>query len=226
MKQLKQPIKIFLYVIMAVIIVAGAIVVALNGFNVELAYRANQKVELVIGEIVEDTSKIQEKADEVFGTGNSTVQVVELFKDAVQITAREISEEQKKSLVEKVNELYPQEVKEGEKETKLLDASKITIENSGNARLRDFLAPYLVPVVLATVAVLAYYGIRYRKLGVIKVIFKSLLTIALAELVLISLLAIVRFPMGRLTAPLVLLVYVSALIYTSGKLIKLEKESV
>lgn len=224
MKQLKDPKKIFFYVVIALIIIAGIVMVAVKGFNVELRYKANKKVELAIGETV-DISKIQEKADEVFGKGKSVVQLVEVFKDAVQITAEDITEEQKNSLVAKINELYPQEAAEDGTTTALLDASKITIESSENARLRDFLKPYVIPTVVVTIVILVYYAILYRKLGVAKVISKSVLTIVIAQLVLLSVLAIARFPMGRLTTPLVLLVYVTSLIYTSGSLMKDAKEA-
>lgn len=217
MKQLKNPKKIFFYLVIALIIIAGIIMIAVKGFNVELRYKANQKIELSIGETV-DISKIQEKADEVFSKGKSIVQSVEIFKDSVQITAENISEEQKNELVEKVNELYPQEATEGEKTTKLLNAESITIDSTENARLRDILKPYVIPTIVVTIIILAYYAILYRKLGVIKVILRSLLTIVLAQAVLLSILAITRFPMGRLTTHLILLVYVTSLIYTSGKL--------
>ncbi len=225
MKQLKDPKKIFFFIVIALIIIAGIAMVAVKGFNVELRYKANNKVELTVGETVEsdDLVKIQEKADEVFGKGKSIVQVVELFKDTVQVTAEEISDEQKNSLVEKVNELYPQEVAEGEEETKLLDASKITIYSSENARLRDFLKPYVLPLTGVTLVILAYYAILYRKLGVVRVLLKSILTIGLSQLVLLSILALTRFPMGRLTTPLVLLVYVTSLINISGSLIRAQK---
>lgn len=220
MKQLKDPKKIFFYVVVALVIIAGIVMVAVKGFNVELSYKANKKVELAIGETV-DVSKIQEKADEVFGKGKATVQIIELFKDAVQITAEEMSEEQKNSLVEKINELYPQETtEEGKEPEKLLDASKVTIVSTENARLRDFLQPYVIPVLVVTVVILAYYVILYRELGVVKVLFKVITTIILSQLVLLSVFAITRFPMGRLTTPLILLVYVTSLIYTSGRLIK------
>lgn len=223
MKQLKDPKKIFFYIVIALIIVAGIVMVAVKGFNVELRYKANQKIELVIGETI-DVAEIQQKADEVFGKGKSVVQLVEVFKDSVQITAEEISEEQKNALVEKVNELYPQEAKEeGKEPEKLIDASKITIYSTQNARLRDFLKPYVIPVAIVTLIILVYYAILYRKLGVLKVFSKSILTIVLAQLVLLSTLAIIRFPMGRLTTPLILLVYVTSLIYTSGSLIKDKK---
>lgn len=226
MKQLKDPKKIFFYIVIALIIVAGIVMVAVKGFNVELRYTANKKIELAIGETV-DISKIQEKADEVFGKGKSIVQVVEVFKDSVQITAEEISEEQKNSLVEKVNELYPQEATvEGEEPAKLLDASTVTIDSNENARLRDILKPYIIPTAVVTMVILVYYVILYRKLGVAKVILKSALAIVLAQAVLLSVLAIIRFPMGRLTTPLILLVYVTSLIYTSGSLMKKAKTKV
>lgn len=225
MKQLKDPKKIILYIVMALVIIAGIVMVAVKGFNVELRYSANKKIELAIGETV-DAAKIQEKADEVFGKGKSIVQVVEIYKDAVQVTAKDITEDQKNSLVEKVNELYPQEAtEEGKEPAKLLDASKVGIQSTEHARLRDFLKPYIAPVAIVTVIIVAYYAIRYRKLGVAKVILQSVLTIVLAQLVLLSLLVLVRFPMGRLTTPLILLVYLSTLIYTSGSLIKQEKEA-
>lgn len=223
MKQLKDPKKIFFYVVIALIIIAGIVMVAVKGFNVELRYTANQKIELPIGKTV-DVAPIQEKADEVFGKGKSVVQVVEVFKDSVQITAKEISEEQKNSIVEKVNELYPGEVKEeGKEPEKLLDASKISISSTENARLRDFLKPYIIPILVATIIILVYYAILYRKIGVVRVLLKAILTIVLTQLVCLSVLAIVRFPMGRLTTPIILLVYVTSLIYTSGSLIKENK---
>ena len=224
MKQLKDPKKIFFYVIISLIIIAGIVIVATKGFNVELRYTANKKVELTIGETV-DISKIQGKADEVFGKGKSVVQLVEIFKDTVQITAKDITEEQKNSLVAKVNELYPQESAEDGITKTLLDASKITIDSSENARLRDILKPYVIPALVVTVVILVYYAILYRKLGVAKVILKSLLTIGMTQLVLLSVFAISRFPMGRLTTPLILLVYVTSLIYISGSLMKEAKEA-
>lgn len=228
MKQLKDAKKIFCILLIAIIIIAGIVTVFLKGFNVELRYRAQQKVELIIGEELskEDLTKIQEKADEVFGKGNYIIQVVEVFKDTVQVTAREITEEQKNSLVAKVNELYPQEsTEEGKEPAKLLDAAGIAIESSENARLREFLKPYIMPVIIVTIIILAYYAILYRKLGIVKVILKAGLGIVLSQAVLLSILAIIRFPMGRLTTPLVLLVYVISLINISGKLIKMQKES-
>lgn len=214
MKQLTTTKKV-IYILMALVVIAGIIVVALKGFNVELKYRYHQKIELNIGEEVE-IAKIQKVADEVFGKNNANVQVIEVYKDAVQITVAEISEEQKNSLVEKINSLYPQE------NDVLIKAESVEIITNSNIRLRDILKPYVFPATIVTIAVLVYFAVRYRKLGLLKAIAKPVVILILTQVILLSVLAIVRFPMGRLTTPLVLLVYVSSLIFISGKM---EKES-
>lgn len=218
MKQLTTTKKV-IYTLIALLVIAGIIVVALKGFNVELKYRHHQKIELNISEEVE-IAKIQKVADEVFGKNNANVQIIEVYKDAVQITAAEISEEQKNSVVEKINVLYPQE---GDV---LIKAENVEINTNTNVRLRDVLKPYIYPGVIVTIAVLIYFAIRYRKLGILKSIVQPVVVLILTQVILLSVLAIVRFPMGRLTTPLILLVYVSSLICISAKMEKDRKQIV
>ena len=222
MKQLKKSKKLVFYIVTALIIVAGIAMSIFKGFNVELKYAANKKVNLTIKQEVE-VEKIQEKADEIFGKGNSKIQVTGLLKDSVQITAKEITEEQKNTLVEKVNEIYSKEVAEGESAQKLLDTSKITIQSTENARLRNILKPYILPIIITTIVIGVYYIVRYRKLGIIKVIFKSSTIILVSQLVLLSVLVLTRFPMGRLTTPLILVVYTTSLVGININLMKCEK---
>lgn len=215
MKQLTTKKKI-LYIVMALIIIAGISVVAVKGFNVELKYRHHQKIELNIGKEVK-IEEIQKIADEVFGKNKSNVQIIEVYKDAVQITAKEISEEQKNSVVQKVNELYPQEAAEGKEATALIKAENVKIITNTNIRLRDVISPYIIPMIIITIVVLVYLAIRYRKLGIVKSIVDPAVILVLAQLILLSVLAIVRFPMGRLTMPLILLVYVVSIIFATEK---------
>ena len=214
MKQLTTPKKV-IYILMALVLIAGIIVVAVKGFNVELKYKQHQKIELNIGQEVKK-AEIEKIADEVLGKNKSNVQIIEVYKEVVQITAAEISEEQKNSIVEKINNLYPQETGE------LLKAENVKILTNSNVHLRDVLTPYIYPLAIVTVAILAYFAIRYHKLGILKSIVKPVSILALTQLIVFSILAIIRFPMGRLTTPLLLLAYVSSLIYIS---IKIEKES-
>ena len=223
MKQLKDPKKLVFGILTLIIIIAGIVMIAVKGFNVELKYTANKKVKLTINQDI-DINKIQEKSDEVFGRGKSIVEITGRYKEGIQIISKDITEEQKNNLVGKINELYPQEsTTEGEEPKKLLDSSKITIEDVQNARIRDLLRPYVIPMTITTLLVLVYYAIRYNKLGIHKVVVMSGLTIVIAQVVLLSTIALVRVPMGRLTSPLILSVYIASLIGTNSQLIKKEK---
>ena len=64
-------------------------------------------------------------------------------------------------------------------------------------------------------------AIRYRKLNIINVILKTVLTLVIAEATLISLIAITRIPIGRLTIPMVITVYMLTFV---GVTTKFEKE--
>lgn len=215
MKQLTTKMKI-LYIAMALIIIAGIAVVAVKGFNVELKYRHHQKIELNIGEEVK-IEEIQKIADEVFGKNKSNVQIIEVYKDAVQIASTEISEEQKNAVVQKVNELYPQEAAEGKEATVLIKAENVKIITNTNIRLRDVVSPYIIPMITIAIVVLVYLSIRYRKLGIVKSIVEPAVILVLTQVILLSVLAIVRFPMGRLTMPLVLIVYIVSIIFVTEK---------
>ena len=55
-------------------------------------------------------------------------------------------------------------------------------------------------------------AIRYYKLGSLRVLLKSVLALIISQAVLFSLIAIIRIPVGRLTIPMVLMVYMLTLI--------------
>ena len=55
-------------------------------------------------------------------------------------------------------------------------------------------------------------AIRYYKLGSLRVLLKSVLALIISQAVLFSLIAIIRMPIGRLTIPMVLIVYMLTLI--------------
>ena len=207
MKQLTTKKKI-LCIVIALILIVGIAMVAIKGFNVELKYRHHQKIELSIGKTV-NIDEIKKIADEVFEKSN--IQIIEVYKDAIQITAENITEEQKNTIVQKINELYSQE--------DLIKADNVKIMTNTNIRLRDVVKPYIIPVVIITVLVLAYIAIRYHKLGIIKSVIEPLGIILLTQVILLSVLAIVRFPMGRLTMPLVLLAYIVSIIIATEKAI-------
>ena len=72
--------------------------------------------------------------------------------------------------------------------------------------------PYIKPFIIATVIILVYMAIRYYKLGSIKTMIQTALLVVIAQITLLSIMAIVRIPIGRLTIPMVLVIYILSLV--------------
>ena len=205
MKNLTTKNKI-LIIILILVIIAGILVTANIGLNFDLRYEASQKIELNLGKEFE-TSDIKNITDEVLNNQEVIIQKVELYKDTVCIIAEEITEEQRNNIVEKVNEKYGTE----------LVAEDTEILTVPHTRGRDIIRPYITPFVIATVIIIIYMAIRYYKLNSEKVILKTIGICILTQLVLLSIMAITRIPIGRLTIPLVLIVYMLTLIGITTK---------
>ena len=199
MKQLikSKQLKIVLIVL---IIIAGIAMIAVKGFNFDLKYQDTQRVELYL-ETEFNISDIKQITNEVFGNQRVMIQKVEVFEDSVSITTTSISDEQKNNLITKVNEKYGTELK----------AEDIQIEDIAHTRGRDIIKPYIIPFAIAVIATLVYIGIRYYKLNTVKVVLKSIGILLLSQVLLFSIIAITRIPIGRLTIPMVILVYLLTL---------------
>ena len=177
-----------------------------------MRYQEGKKLELYIKQEFE-ISDIKKITDEVLGNEKVMLQKVEVYEDIVSIVANEITDEQKSSIIEKVNEKYGTEIK----------AEDTEITTIPHTRGRDIVRPYIIPFIIATAIILAYMLIKYRKLGISKTFLKVSLSLIIAQLVLASIMAIARIPIGRLTIPLVLTVYVLTLV---GVTSYLEKQNI
>ena len=193
-------------ILIALVIIAGIVMIAVKGFNFDLKYQDTQRVELYL-KTEFNISDIRQITDEVFGNQKVMIQKVEVFEDSVSITTTSISEEQKSNLITKINEKYGTE----------LTAEDTTVEDIGHTRGRDIIKPYILPFAIAVIVVLIYLGIRYHKLSIAKVIAKSIGIMALAQILLFSVMAITRIPIGRLTIPMVILVYLLTLFGITNK---------
>lgn len=187
--------------IIALIILAGVIITLTVGLNFDLRYRDSKKIELYLEKDF-NVSDIKQITDEVMEGQKVIIQKVEVYEDTVSITAQDITDEQKQSIIDKVNEKYEID----------LSADNIEIESIPNARGRDIIKPYIVPFIIATIIILVYMAVRYVKLGVVKTLLKTVIILALAQLVLLSIMAITRIPIGVITIPLVITVYLLTLI--------------
>ena len=206
MKNITKKQKIAL-IIFAIIIIVGLVVTFTVGFNFELKMQETKKVELYVQNSFE-ISDIKNIVNEVMPDQEVIIQKVEVFEDSVSIIAKDITEEQKQQLIEKVNEKYQTEI----------SADSIEIVTIPNTRGRDLIKPYIVPFAISSVLILAYMAIKYRKLGSLKTVLKVITTIIVSQALLFSLIAITRYPIGRLTIPMVITLYLFTLLVITTKL--------
>ena len=86
MKKMTKKQKI-LSVIIAVIIIAGAIVTGVKGLNYDLRYQETKNIELYIAKDFE-IADIKAITDEVMGKSPVIIRKVEVYEDSVSITAK------------------------------------------------------------------------------------------------------------------------------------------
>ena len=194
---MKQKSTKIIIALIAIILIAGTIMLCTKGLVFGLNYEDSKKVEINLGKQFEEKD-IKEITNDVFGKQPVLIQAIEVYKDAVSITTTEISDEQKSNLITKLNEKYGTDI----------STDDITIEANAHIRGRDIVKPYIVSFAIATVIVLVYLSIRYYKLNSLKVLAKSIGIMLFAQLILLAIIAIARIPIGVLTMPVVLLIYV------------------
>lgn len=187
--------KKIIYAILACIIIAGIVVIATIGLNADLIYSKNVEIDIYIGKVI-DKKDIQTIVDEVFPGEKNIVQEIELFEDMVSITIPDNrTEEELNTKVEelnsKINEKYKIEN----------TTEDIQITHNPKIKLSSVVIPYLVILGISIIIVLVYVAIRYKKLGIVKNLVNYCLAIVCSELVLLSVIAITRFPVNRIVIP-------------------------
>lgn len=195
------------YIIICVIILAGIIMTLVKGFKFDLNYEAAQKVEIYIGKefSIDDIKTI---TNEVFEGKDVLIEKVEEYEDTVSIKTSEITDDQKNNLVTKINEKYELETK----------AEEINIVKIPHTRFMDINKKYIFPLILSLVIILVYVGIRFIKIGVLKSLTSTCLSVILSEAVLMSIVALARIPVGRITTALILLTYVISIVTINANL--------
>ena len=197
MEKIKKNKKIIIGILIAIILIAGIAITLTIGLNFDLNYQETKQIQLNLGTEF-DKNDIKGITDEVFSGQKVMIQTVEVFKDAVSIRTTDITDEQKQSLIDKINEKY---------ESAEIEADSVEIETIPHTRGRDIVKPYIAPFALATFIILVYMAFRYKKIGSTKTILKTLGMVILMQAILLSIIAIARIPIGRVTIPLVLGVF-------------------
>lgn len=192
------------YIILACIIIIGTVITATMGLKADLIYSKNAEIDIYIGKQV-NKEEINDIVKEVFSEKKVIVQQIELFEDMVSVTVPEKSDEELKTQIEqlstKINEKYGTENK----------AEDIKVIHNSKIKLSSIVKPYIVPIAISALVILVYVIVRYRKLGILKIIVSYILTVGAVEAVFLSILVITRFPINRLVIPIGLLLYVTTI---------------
>lgn len=199
---MREKMKKLIYAILICIIIAGIVVIATVGLKADIVYSKNVKIEIFLGKtfVMKDMKNIIE---EVFPNERKLVQDIELFEDSVSITlADNRTEEELNTKVEelntKINEKYDLDNK----------TEDITITHNPKVKLSSIIIPYISGLSISLIIILIYVSIRYKKLGVLNILLTYILSILGAEMLLLSIIAITRFPINRTVIPLGLLLLV------------------
>lgn len=199
--------KKIIQILLICLIIAGTIVIATVGLNVGTKYSENTQISINIGKKFE-VNDIKQITNEVFKNQTVLVQVIELYEDMVQVTVEEATSEQIEELNTKINEKY-------EIENAISD---IGVMQNSNVRLRDIAKPYILPISIASIIIILYTMIVYRKLGVWKVLYTMAINIVAPQAILISLYAVTRLPINRLTVIISIIVYIISITWMSWHL--------
>lgn len=178
-------------------------------------YDAKQNILIPINESY-ITEEVEEIAKEVLN--KETVKVEKYAEDEMyaSIESNIISEEKLEELINKINEKYNLQ-----NEKSSVSAPKaITTTTYGRVALRDMAKQYVYYVMMATVLILAYFAIRFRKLGIANVLAKSVMLIVLAELLYTAILAIIRYPIDKLAIMAALAIYIAVVTYLNITFLK------
>lgn len=191
-----------IYAILICLIIAGIVIIVTVGLKADIIYSKNVELDIYLGKSFE-IKDIQNIVNEVFPKERAIIQEIELFGDTLSITLEDNrTEEELNSKIEELNK------KINEKYELENEAKDITVTHNPKIKLSSILMPYVYSLGISLVIILIYVGIRYRKLGIVKTLITYLLAIGATEMLLLSVIAITRFPINRLVIPVGLLLFV------------------
>ncbi len=183
-----------------------------NKFNEK--YNITQEIIVQIGDnyAVEDVQAI---AKEVFGKESIKVEKEKDNEKYVSIEANLITEQDRDNLNNKINEKYGLS-----NEADSISVSNIIyVSNIPRVRLIDMAKQYLVYTAIATILVFIYFIIRFKKLGIKKVLIELIVSLVVAELLYAAIIAITRFPINKLIIATAIAIYMVVLAYLNAKYI-------
>jgi len=198
-----------LLIIIAIIIILGMAVVAFRGPKLGIEYTESKEIQIYLAQEV-NTDTVKDIAEYAFNKA-SEVSKLELFNDAVLIHVINPSDEEIENFVKVLNGVYGLEY----------NVSDLQITDIPRINIMDIINPYLLPVAITMIIIVAYIAIRYKGIGIAKAIITPIAVTILGQLLLFSIIFLVNLPISRYTMPLALAIL---LISITGVVAKFEKD--
>lgn len=211
MKNINNMMKVIM-VIIAVIILAGIIMICVKGYNYDLLYSKSVRMNISLTKEFK-VNEIEEIAKEVLGTNKLKVQQGNTFGTVVSIVAKEITEEQQNNIVQKLNEKYEIEINKD---------NDIIVAQIPQVNIMEIITKYISPLVITTIVILVYFVVRYKNQGIIKCIGMPILTLIGTMALYVSIIALTRIPVNEFFTIFLVLIYFLTLICNAIKLNKQE----
>ena len=195
--------KKIIYSVLIVLFVADIIFTAVKGFKVDLYYAEGEVVTVNAGRDI-NLKEISGIVKEVFKGQDVLVQEVELFKDSFSVKTTNVNEEQLNNLVNKINEKY------GSKLTR----ANVEVDHEKNVRLMDILKPYILPVGISLLLILAYYAMRFKWSSTMYNLIKYLIIVGM---LIYSVIVLCRIPVSIITMPCLLTIYALVIVIHAAR---------
>ncbi|MBR3134572.1 MAG: hypothetical protein IKG56_03835 [Clostridia bacterium] len=189
-----------IYILLAVIFAVAIVMTFVKGLNVDLYYGEGYTISVTEKDSI-NIDDIKQIVEEIWGK-EYIVQRLEFFDDSAEIKVKEYDDDKLTQLKDKLNEKYESE----------LEVSDFKVEHISNIKLRTLVEPYIIPIGLSLLLVMAFYAIRYR--GARKML-DLLVGVVAVEGLFYSLYAIGRIPFNSMTLPIAICLYIITIIKTS-----------
>jgi len=175
-------------------------------------YNITQNIYVLIGDEY-DVETVKEAVKDVIGKDDFKVEKESENEKYASIEANVLAEKDIEAINDKINEKFGL----SNKASSISGSNIITKQSIPRVRLTDMAKQYILFSGISAIVVLAYFVIRYRKLGIKDVVQDAVTILAFAELLYMSIIAITRFPINKLIVIGAFAVYFAIITYLNAR---------
>lgn len=209
MKEMSKFKKI-IAIMIAIVIIAGIIMLVVKGFNKDISYQKSTKIEVNIPQGYEKND-IKQIVNEIFSDKNIQLQDIEKTNQVVSIRIKNYTEDELNNFKSKISEKYG------------IDKDKLTVYEIEvpATKITTIIIPYVFSISLVTILSVAYVALRNIKKDALKKVVKLITNLIVVAGLYFSIIVLTQIPVNEYIMPVALALYVATLLIT---IIKFNKE--